>query len=291
MAGIIPVSGLHTNFNVNIPEIMLPINAGFTAIQKSVYECAVVGCSTIWIVANEDFAPIARKTVGEWIYDPVYYSRSKFGQGVEYRREIPIYYVPTHPKDVGRRDSYGWSVLNGINTAWRTANHISKWIAPSKYYVTFPMSVYQIEDLRQLRKNINDPKKGFFLQHNNMTILDNQPIAFTMNGEDYIQCRRNVNETTTRQYENPPPGQKYPSKKLPIEKRWSAKNFNLSDVFSKMTIDNSNVHKLDWYYDISTWENYRKYLSSENIIKKPIDALTKPHKHGNIPYSIKEEQE
>ena len=44
MAGIIPVAGLETDFNQRLPEVMMPVDAGFTAIQKSVYECAMVGC-------------------------------------------------------------------------------------------------------------------------------------------------------------------------------------------------------------------------------------------------------
>jgi hypothetical protein len=37
----------------------------------------------------------------------------------EQRKEIPIYYIPIHPKDRDRRDSYGWSVLYGAYSAWR----------------------------------------------------------------------------------------------------------------------------------------------------------------------------
>ena len=62
MAGLIPVAGLQTDFDQQLPEVMMPVNAGFTAIQKSVYECAMVGCQTIWIVANNDLAPIIRNT-------------------------------------------------------------------------------------------------------------------------------------------------------------------------------------------------------------------------------------
>ena len=75
LAGIIPVANLKTDFNLDIPACMMPVDAGFTAIQKSVFECAIAGCSTIWIVANNDLAPIVRKRVGEWVYDPVYYKR------------------------------------------------------------------------------------------------------------------------------------------------------------------------------------------------------------------------
>ena len=128
MAGIIPVAGLVTDFNQQLPEVMMPVDAGFAAIQKSVYECAMVGCQTIWIVANNDLAPIIRNTVGEWIYDPVYYeTKSLFPS--ENRKEIPIYYVPIHPKDRDKRDSYGWSILYGAYSAWLVAAKISKWVS------------------------------------------------------------------------------------------------------------------------------------------------------------------
>ena len=105
LAGIIPVANLKTDFEFNFPEVLLPLNNGFTAIQKSVVECAYAGCSTIWIVANPDLAPVVRKTIGDWIYDPVYLGRSRYGQGSEYRREIPIYYVNILPKNTKFHDA------------------------------------------------------------------------------------------------------------------------------------------------------------------------------------------
>ena len=69
LAGIIPVAGLKTDYDIATPEYLLPVDPGFTAIQKAVYECALAGCQTIWIVANGDTAPIIRTIIGEWIYD------------------------------------------------------------------------------------------------------------------------------------------------------------------------------------------------------------------------------
>jgi len=284
LAGIIPVSGIETDYGVPIPDVMMPVQAGFTAIQKSVHECALAGCNTIWIVANPDLAPIVRKSVGEWVYDPVYYGRSKFGQGSEHRREIPIYYAPVHPKDIGRRDSYGWSILNGVYTSWRTANHISKWVVPDKYFVSFPMAAYDIYQLREHRQLISDRNSNFFMRHEELTVLDGVPLPFTMTGADYIQCRRFVNKKTTKEYYNTAEGEQYPSKKLPLEERWSARRFSLSEVFEEMSTENSNVVDIDWYYDISEWEKYKQYLGSDNFIKKPYEPLTKPHTHAIIPY-------
>ncbi len=283
LAGVIPVANLKTDFEIRTPEILLPINAGFTAIQKSVFECAMAGCKTIWIVANDDLAPLVRDLVGEWTYDPVYYSRpSKFNS--EQRREIPIYYVPIHPKDRDRRDSYGWSVLYGIHSAWRVANNISKWLIPEKYYVSFPMSVYDINQIRQHRRLISNPESNFFLMSDSRGVKQNKPIAFTMTGEDFKKCRRFVNKKTTKEFLHPGPDQQYPSERLPLEERWSARYFELKDVFNEIDETNANKMELDWYYDISSWSGYRNFLASNYSIETPNEALTKPHKHVKIPY-------
>jgi hypothetical protein len=238
-------------------------------------------------VANDDLAPVIREIVGDWVYDPVYYhSPAKFSS--EQRKEIPIYYVPIHPKDRDRRDSYGWSVLYGIHCAWRVAHNISQWITPDKYYISFPLSAFDVYKVRTWRREISDPKKNFFFTHKQNHIKNNLPISFTITGEDFKLCRRTVNQKTTREYLPPSPGQQYPSQKLPLQERWSARYFTLEDVFE--AVDDKNAHKveLDWHYDISNWSGYRNFLSSDNIINTPEEGLTKPHIHVKLPYTSEE---
>ena len=120
LSGIIPIANYEVELKTHYPELLTLVDEEFNLIQKSVYECAAAGCNTIWIVANDDMAPIIRKVVGEWVYDPVYYKRdleSKFYSHL--RREIPIYYVGIKPKDMKRRDSYGWSILEGMHTRFQ----------------------------------------------------------------------------------------------------------------------------------------------------------------------------
>tara|TARA_Y100000296_G_C5132596_1_gene236376 strand:- start:140 stop:931 length:792 start_codon:yes stop_codon:yes gene_type:complete len=261
---------------------MLPVNKGFTAIQKSVFECAMAGCQTIWIVANEDLAPIVRKTVGEWAYDPVYYNRTFTKFYSEVRKEIPIYYVPIRDKDRSRRDSYGWSILHGINSAWWVANRISKWLVPEKYFISFPMTAYDIFSLRQHRKRISNKNANFFITYQGQTAKDNLPLPFTMRGEDFIQCRRKVNKQTTREYLPPLEGQKYPSEKLPLEERWSARNFDFDLIFEAVSEKDAEMISLNWFYDLASWENYKAFLGSKNIIEKPYEDLTRPHIHAKL---------
>jgi len=284
LAGIIPVANLKSEFELNTPEILLPISSDFTAIQKSVFECALAGCNTIWIVANDDLAPIVKQVVGDWTYDPVYYNRmSKFKS--EQRKEIPIYYVPIHPKDRARRDSYGWSVLYGIHSAWRVAYNISHWLIPEKYFISFPMSVYDFHTLREHRPAISSKERNFYLSYENQTVQDGLPLPFTMTGEDFKKCRREINKKTTKEFLHPGPNEQYPSERLPLEERWSARHFSLKEIFGEVDREEAFNANLDWYSDISTWGGYCNFLGSTNSIETPQKALTTPHQHVMIPYT------
>ena len=283
LAGIIPVANIKSDFNLMTPEVLLPINAGLTAIQKSVFECAMAGCNTIWIVANDDLAPIIRKVIGEWVYDPVYYSKM-IGFSSEQRKEVPIYYVPVHPKDRERRDSYGWSVLYGAYSAWKVAYKISQWVTPDKYYVSFPLAAYDVYSIRDYRKLINHKENNFFLSYDGETVKNNKPIAFTFTGEDFKKCRQHINKITTREYLPPLPDQQYPTKKRPLAERWSARQFEFQQIFAKVNESDAHTHRLEWYFDISTWEGYRNFHASDFFIETPPEHLTKPRKHVKIPY-------
>jgi len=280
----VPIANIQTNHSNTLPEVLVPVDNGFAAVQKSVYECAMAGCSTIWVVANDDMIPLVRKVVGDWIYDPVYYARkfSKFYK--EQRKEVPIYYVPIHPKDRDRRDSYGWSVIHGIHSAWRTSYKLSQWIIPEKYYISFPLGLFDVERVRKYRKDIKSKDRNFFFAHNDKTVKDNLPLSFTMTGEDFKTCRRNINQITTREYLPPLPGQQYPSEKLPLSQRWSARSFQLSDIFLPLRTGQDAATKVnvDWFYDGMCWDGYISYLSSPNRIETPYSELIRPHTHKKI---------
>lgn len=283
LAGIIPVANLPSDFGGITPPTLALVGSNFTAIQKAVHECAMAGCNTIWIVANDDMAPLIRKVVGEWVYDPVYYRRpSKFSS--EQRKEIPVYYVPIHPKDRDRRDSYGWSALYGAYSAWKVAYKISEWVCPDKYYISFPMGIYNVGCLREHRQLINHRTQNFFLTFESKTVKDNIPLSFTMFGEDFKACRRAVNKKTTRAYLPPAKGEQYPSQKLPLEERWSARHFTLEEVFREVNEEQSNNVELDWFSDISTWSGYRHFLGSNNTVEIPEEGLTRARIHVKLPY-------
>jgi hypothetical protein len=284
LAGIIPVANIDHDYGLPYDPLLMPIEKDYTMLQSSIHECAIAGCNTIWIIVNDDLSPVLRKHIGEWVYDPVYFNRTFTKFPSENRKEIPIYYVPINPKHRDRFDSYGWSILYGCYMSWYTSYKISKWLKPHNFYISFPMSVYDIAPIRESRNIITDQSKNFMISHNSETILDGLPASFTMNGEDYKKCRDNIKKLTSREYLPPGEGEQYPSKKLPLEERWSARSFDLKTVFSPL--NSKEVHKehTTFFFDNRKWENYVKMISSDNRIVIPNKELLKPRFHNKIPH-------
>ena len=182
LAGIVPLANFKTDIELPYPAGLLPVQNKWTLVQQAVLECAMAGCNTIWIVANDDLAPAIKHQVGEWIYDPVYLYRTKNPKYYEdNRKEIPIYYVPIHPKDREKRDSYGWSVLYGIHSAWKISWSISKWLEPQKYYISFPYGVFDHNEIREHRLAIKDTKRNVILKHNNQSLINYFQTKIRMN--------------------------------------------------------------------------------------------------------------
>ena len=259
MAGIIPVAGLETDFNQQLPEVMMPVDAGFTAIQKSVYECAMVGCQTIWIVANDDMAPLLRHRVGEFVQDPAFFGKQPGRNSSLSQRKIPIFYVPLAIKDHGKRDCLAWSVIHGSLTAFRIGSNLSKWVAPSKYYVSFPYGIYSPELVRPHRKTISS-QAHFALSFEDKTVADGLYLGFTFGKDEFLEFRREIRKGTgLYSGENLKDG-KYPTLKLPAEERYSARFFDLAKVFKHVILEETG--QVPWYYAIDNWEGYCNFLGS-----------------------------
>ena len=153
------------------------------------------------------------------------------------------------------------------------------------------MSVYNVYEIRDYRKLINHKTNNFFLSYDAETVKNNKPIAFTFTGDDFKKCRRSVNNQTTREYLPPLQNQQYPAQKRPLNERWTARHFPLQTIFSEVNEQNSHHHAVDWFYDISSWDEYRSFLSSDFHVETPPKHLTKPHKHVKIPYKEGEKWE
>ena len=271
LAGIIPVAGRDQSFGFEWDDSLMPIAENYTAVERSVVECAYAGCENIWIVANDDISPLIKHRLGDSVTDPYSIKEGHFRKYPSKNwKTIPIYYVPINPKDRGKIDCYAWSILYGALTAYNICKKFSRWAVPDRYYVSFPFSIYPPWCVEKYRKDISS-KRPFYFSFSGKTIKEGTPLGFTFNGEDFKRFRRTVRSGTGMfTSENLLDG-KYPQEKLPHDKRYSARLFTLDKVFESAIMVMSKVVELPWHFEIDNWDNYRNYLGSHesNDIKRP----------------------
>ena len=262
LAGIIPLAGQPLEYGMPYPDCLLPIAPDYTMIEAAVIEAAFAGCDTIWIICNDDIAPIVRYRVGDYIQDPMHFYNKFEAFPSDRRKRIPIFWVPLHPKDRDKRDCLSWAVLHGAITALKISDQISKWMIPDKYYVSFPYGIMDPREIGKLRKQIKS-KKNFYVSSGNKTVQDNMYTSFTFGKEEFIIYRRNIRKGTGMYTTEVVDERGLPRSKLPVEERWSARFFEQKDVFVGVDVSQSNIHTTESFYNLNTWESYRTYMSSE----------------------------
>jgi|3_EtaG_2_1085321.scaffolds.fasta_scaffold08925_2 hypothetical protein len=243
----------------------MPINKRYTAIERAVVECAYAGCETIWITIGDGQEPLIRDLLGDFVEDPVWYYRRKSKYPSENKKQIPIFYVPMHPKDMGRRDCYSWGILNSAAASYYTSRKISNWLIPSKYYVAHPYGVYEPSILQEHRTTISKHDNAFYLQHEGRTIADGEYLGFTFDTESFVRARkqfRNLEKTKRKEASRP------------------ARFFEMADIFNVLDpnyTEGAIIAKVPRYFDISFWNGYIDYMSSP-FVERPKFRMLKDGK-------------
>ena len=283
LAGIIPVAGQKLDFNLPWHDCCMPISANYLAIERAVVECAYAGCETIWVVCHNDMQPLIRHRLGDYINDPVWVSRIKDTRPSESKKQIPIFYVPVHPKDRDRRDCLSWSILYGAQSSYSVGLQISKWITPDRYYVAFPYGVYPVEPLREHRDTISS-KKGFCVTYDDKTIKDGEYLGFTFNSEEFLQLRRRLRNKATGLFTSELSEDGMPRKKYSAERRYSARFFTLNEVFGALELEDKHLIEIPWYHNVDNWDGYCEFLASKNKneVRRPSKGILSYHEFNKI---------
>ena len=286
LAGIVPLAAQPLDFNFPWHDSLIPIGNNYLAVERSVYECAMAGCESIWIVCHKEMQSLVRHRLGDWICDPTTLPviKSHFVKHAsEHVKYIPIYYVPIHPKDRDKRDCLSWSIIYGAMRAFSLSKIISKWTVPDKYYVSFPYGVYDASQVKEHRLHISSKRK-FYLSHAGKTVKDGEYLSFTFDAEDWKKFRKVIRGGTGK-YE---PGAYFDERErtvrgniLPKGKRYGAKHFSLEKVFEGMCIAEDSVITCKSYYRIDNWEDYCVYMGTDvaRQIKRP-NYVLKYHEHN-----------
>lgn len=275
LAGIIPVAGQKLDFKFPWHDCMMPVANDFLAIENAIIQCSYAGCETIWIVAHREMQPILRHRIGDWVYDRSSLYQARFSEmPSNVLREIPIYYVPIHPKDRDRRDCLAWSVIYGSLRAFHLSKVISSWVVPDKYFVSFPYGITCLESIFKSRELISS-SKNFYMSYNGKTVRDGEYLPFTFDKEDFLKFRRVIREGTgifTNVVWDPVKNTVASQDRLPLDQQYSARGFTLDKVFGCATIEGNHVVETAWYYNIDNWEKYLEYMASseaKTVVERP----------------------
>tara|TARA_R110002020_G_scaffold6878_12_gene29208 strand:- start:13041 stop:13943 length:903 start_codon:yes stop_codon:yes gene_type:complete len=261
LAGIIPIAGSKSEFGFEWPGCFVPVAPNFNAIEMAVLECAYLGCESIWIVCNDDVSPLIKHRLGDYVRNVNSLERGSFASfPSEKYLNIPMYYVPIHPKHRDKIDCYAWSILHGANVAYWMCRRLSRWLMPDKYYVSFPFGAYNPFEAQSMRLEIRK-REDFYFSFEGGTIRDGLPLGFTFDESGWKQAR-DIIKSNSRMYYPPEQGEEFPSRLLPPEERHASRNYDLADVFGGLGSKKEKIKELEWFYDLTTWEGYCTLLSS-----------------------------
>tara|TARA_B100001123_G_scaffold229685_1_gene258356 strand:- start:5567 stop:6370 length:804 start_codon:yes stop_codon:yes gene_type:complete len=250
----------------------MPVGENITAIEAAIYECACAGCESIWITVDDNWMPLIKDRVGDFILDPVWSYRHHDPLPYESQKAIPIFLVPHYPRYLNRRDSLGWGIINSAIYAHKSTKRLSNFITPNLFYGTFVFGLHDPRSLIKIRTQLSSHTKSF-IRHDGLTVKEDLSLPFTFDWEDVKAIDTNIRKTSTGKYKQI--GEYVPSnesawlERLPVSERYSAKNFKLSEVFRPLDTKDACFFDTEWYNSISTWDEYKAFLGRGFKFRKP----------------------
>jgi hypothetical protein len=224
-------------------DYLIPVGErGLNALQRAILECAIAGCKSIWISCGYDEAIYARSSVGDYIADPVVFYNSYEKFKALKQRMIPIFFVPMNVTDLNVRDSMGWGIVNSAVNADHVYKNISKYARPDRFYAAFVQAAYNPWCLMWQRTQTKSVHSNYHLHYQGKSIKTGDYLGFTFSRKELGQIRSHVfKEGTMRATTLEPIPDKLVNKVLlPLEERFSGKNFTLDKVFEPVILDPSN---------------------------------------------------
>tara|TARA_R110002124_G_scaffold207407_1_gene373900 strand:- start:1394 stop:2242 length:849 start_codon:yes stop_codon:yes gene_type:complete len=251
LAGIVPLVGKPMDFRLEWHDSLMPLAPNFYAVERAVLECAYAGCETIWVIANDDIAPLLRHRLGDYIHDPISIGR-KNKYPSQSRKPIPIFYVPCPAKHKNKSHCISWTILHGAKTAYDIGATLSKWVAPGSFYVSFCHGVYPTKVLRPVRRQISRAT-NFTVTFQDKSVATNNLLGFTFNVEQMNKALNKFMETDKSLLWG---------EDLKNEKQFYEENFSLDKVFKHVILYKREQLEVPWFHQIDSWENYCQFLAS-----------------------------
>ena len=258
LAGIVPVSGEALDFKMPWHDSMMPIGPDYTMVERAILECAWAGCETIWVVCYPDIMPLLKHKIGNFVYEPVnsFYTGYNPAIGVVRSNErVPIFYVSVMSRHIGKRDSLGFSALQGAYHAFYIGWVMSRWYIPNMYYVAFPYGVYHPKQLKNHRTQLSVVDKNYLVTSpEGKTIMDGEYLGFTFSRSQFKLFRDRIK----RKIPGPDP-----------------RTYTLDDIFVSDIITEHEAIPIKSYHNVGSWNGYRDYMGSDQSKFYTADVIKK----------------
>lgn len=304
LAGIIPMAGPKLELGFPWDDALTPIGKNFFAIERSVFECVLAGCHTIWIVCPFDMQVAVRQRLGDYVRDPAGLRKGLPTKAdfedinqIFANTEIPIFYIRLPPEDELLRRSFAWNIIYAMHCVQKTDRAVSFLLNPEKYYICFPHSLYPIHFLARKRKIIRQ-SDFFFVRHKGKTVCDGELLGFTIRHMEleglqllfrtvamqmWLEDNKLANKKRVAAGERPL-GPRPRPKVLVINEDHVKGNFTLfqrlfgpKGIFPAWKQWRFAYHDVSWHHNLFTWDSYKQYLLSEEskLIERPKRAALK----------------
>ncbi len=238
--GIVATNTYQIDYSMPWHPSMQRVAEDLTAIEKSVMECALAGCSSIWICCDETMQPLVKERLGDYVRDPVILEKSNFTRFPEDNRvNIPIYFYLTHPKDRDKRPGPLWDIINAALAIYHFSFKFSRWLSPDKYYISFCYGLYDFSKIRKFRKSFTDSVSQV-LEFNGKTMFDGLLLGGCLTGDDI--------------------------KKIIVYLKSKKFDKNTILTFEDLQLTGQEIKiPIDEYYSCISWQNYIEYIQNKNF--------------------------
>lgn len=265
ISGIIPLDQAYQHFGMPWHDCFMPIGENWTMIEKSVMECAAVGCRTIWIVCPRQMEKLLLHRIGrsvvkidkdlkKHLHDPDF----KF-------QEIPIFYLGTQTKFEGKRNSIAWSILTGCEYSRKISATYSDHTKVDRFWISFPYGVYNSWLFRK-KYDMFVGEKPPRVCYKGKSICDGKYYGFGMDWRHVKKAKFNFYEKATgleqEVFTDKVTGA-FETRLLPVSRQYSGRWLRLRDVFYNIYDDGEvNDINVSWAFELSNWKNLRYFLGT-----------------------------
>lgn len=272
VVGIISACGQNNDMFYSHHNVLLPVGNNITAIERSVYECMLVGCQSIWINCHPSITNILKLYFGHYFKNPHWNRLKRFTDFPIAPKYIPIYYMNPNWKDLNQRTSWIYCGLSAAKMADSILNQFFETTKYIKYYFAFPNAVLRFEKGRAVAKKVKE-SDNFCFEFEGKTFKDNLYASFTLRGEQIKDCFEKLTflETEYTDY------------------GFNSRFFPISKVLKHLDITKFETMPLKAYYPIYTNKKYFDYLQKgdyyyinkkSNLIKNYLNVRL-PKYEGN----------